>query len=111
MKPTKPTKRVNKYRIHLASHGSLSGWRYASAQAFPSVLNGSCIPMDPLTEQRRIAEVLDQAEALRARRRAALVQLDTLWSADLLRHAPLFHPIPYEIPRSEGSASSISLIG
>ena len=36
------------------------------------------IPLPPLTEQRRIAEVLDRAEALRAKRRAALAQLDTL---------------------------------
>ncbi len=32
----------------------------------------------PMAEQRRIAEVLDRAEALRAKRRAALSQLDTL---------------------------------
>jgi type I restriction enzyme S subunit len=32
----------------------------------------------PLAEQRRIAEVLDRAEALRAKRRAALAQLDSL---------------------------------
>jgi type I restriction enzyme S subunit len=32
----------------------------------------------PLAEQRRIAEVLDRAEALRAKRRAALAQLDFL---------------------------------
>jgi type I restriction enzyme S subunit len=36
------------------------------------------IPLPPLPEQRRIAEVLDRAEALRAKRRAALAQLDTL---------------------------------
>jgi type I restriction enzyme, S subunit len=36
------------------------------------------IPVLPLPEQRRIAEVLDRAEALRAKRRAALAQLDTL---------------------------------
>lgn len=36
------------------------------------------LPLPPLPEQRRIAEVLDQAEALRAKRRAALAQLDTL---------------------------------
>ena len=36
------------------------------------------IPLPPLPEQRRIAEVLDRAEALRAKRRAALVQLDSL---------------------------------
>lgn len=36
------------------------------------------LPLPPLPEQRRIADVLDRAEALRANRRAALAQLDTL---------------------------------
>ncbi len=36
------------------------------------------IPLPPLAEQRRIAEVLDRAEALRAQRRAALAHLDSL---------------------------------
>jgi len=36
------------------------------------------IPLPPLAEQRRIAEVLDRAEALRAKRRAALAHLDSL---------------------------------
>ncbi|QDU26533.1 Type-1 restriction enzyme EcoKI specificity protein [Anatilimnocola aggregata] len=36
------------------------------------------IVLPPLAEQRRIAEVLDRAEALRAKRRAALAQLDSL---------------------------------
>jgi type I restriction enzyme S subunit len=39
------------------------------------------IPLPPLPEQRRIAEVLDQGEALRAKRRAALAQLDVLTQA------------------------------
>lgn len=36
------------------------------------------LPLPPLREQRRIAEVLDRAEALRAKRRAFLTQLDSL---------------------------------
>jgi type I restriction enzyme, S subunit len=43
-----------------------------------STLKALRIPLPPLPEQRRIAEVLDRAEALRAKRRAALAQLDTL---------------------------------
>lgn len=34
--------------------------------------------LPPLAEQRRIAEVLDRAEVLRAKRRAVLAQLDSL---------------------------------
>ncbi len=44
-------------------------------------LLGLQIPLPPLPEQRRIAEVLDQADALRAKRRACLVQLDALIQA------------------------------
>jgi type I restriction enzyme S subunit len=36
------------------------------------------IPLPPMSEQRRIAKVLDRAEALRTKRRAALAQLDLL---------------------------------
>lgn len=41
-------------------------------------LAGLEIPLLPLTEQLRIAEVLDKIEELRVKRRAALAQLDTL---------------------------------
>lgn len=42
------------------------------------------IPFPPLAEQRRIAAILDQAETLRAQRRAAIAQLDSLGQAIFL---------------------------
>ena len=59
---------------------------YANSQAAganlprlsPTTLAQFEIPLPPLAEQRRIAEVLDRAEALRTKRRAALAQLDAL---------------------------------
>lgn len=36
------------------------------------------VPLPPLAEQQRIASILDRADALRAKRRAALAQFDTL---------------------------------
>jgi len=54
----------------------------ATGASYPAVSDriifDSRIPLPPLAEQRRIAEVLDRAEALRAKRRAALAQLDSL---------------------------------
>lgn len=41
-------------------------------------LKGLVIPLPPLPEQRRIADILDQAAAVRANRRAAVALLDSL---------------------------------
>lgn len=43
-----------------------------------STLKTLKIPLPSIADQRRIADVLDRAEALRAKRRAALAQLDSL---------------------------------
>ncbi len=50
----------------------------------PRALEDLKVPLPPLPEQRRIAEVLDRAEALRAKRRAAIAQLDILPQAIFL---------------------------
>jgi type I restriction enzyme, S subunit len=52
-------------------HGVKAGLNFDDIRSFR-------IPTPPLPEQRRIAEVLDRAEALRAKRSAALALLDTL---------------------------------
>lgn len=44
----------------------------------PTVLRSFPIPLPPLAEQRRIASILDHADALRAKRRHTLNLLDTL---------------------------------
>jgi type I restriction enzyme S subunit len=50
----------------------------------PRVLLEFPIPLPPLDEQRRIAAILDQAEELRAKRRAAIALLDQLPQAIFL---------------------------
>lgn len=42
------------------------------------------IPLPPLTEQRRIADILDRTDLLRVKRRTALTQLDSLTQAIFL---------------------------
>ena len=77
---------------------------YAQRQMRSSVVTGTIsnlslsqlgkleVPLPPLLEQRRIAEILVRAEALRAKRRATLAQLDALTRSIFL---DLFgNPIP-----------------
>lgn len=45
---------------------------------YPKDVARFCVPLPPLDEQRRIAGILDAADALRRRRREALALLDTL---------------------------------
>lgn len=56
--------------------------RKATGASYPAVsdriVRESLIPLPPLPEQRRIAAILDKADALRAKRREAIAKLDQL---------------------------------
>ena len=56
------------------------------------------IPIPPLAEQKRIAGILDAADALRAKRREALAQLDTLLQSTFLDMFgdPVTNPMGWE---------------
>ena len=56
------------------------------------------IPLPPLAEQKRIAGILDAADALRAKRREALAQLDTLLQSTFLDMFgdPVSNPMGWE---------------
>ena len=53
----------------------------AQANINLSILRAHSVPLPPMEEQRRIATMLDAAEALRAKRREALTKLDDLTPA------------------------------
>lgn len=72
------------YLLHYFRHQALSG-EFASAARGVGIRHlGSDalakwkVPLPPLAEQRRVAEVLDQADALRAKRLKALAEIDDL---------------------------------
>lgn len=64
--------------FHAQFMSTVSGVGGSLLRARPAHVARIKIPLPPLREQRRIAEILDRADALRAKRRAALAQLDTL---------------------------------
>jgi type I restriction enzyme S subunit len=78
--------------LRWAIQGSHAVRRIIDAQARGAIMRGLNsaiirslpIPLPPLDDQLRIAEILDKADALRAKRRAALAQLDTLTQSTFL---------------------------
>ena len=66
------------------------------------------IPLPPLAKQKQIAEILDAADALRAKRREALVQLDTLLQSTFLDMFgdPVTNPMGWEIVAFESIGNS-----
>ena len=65
----------------------------------PSHLKRLRISLPPLAEQKRIAAILDAADALRAKRREALAQLDTLLQSTFLDMFgdPVINPMGWEV--------------
>ena len=77
----------------------------ATGANYPAVsdakVKASKIPLPPLGEQKRIAGILDAADALRAKRREALVQLDSLLQSTFLDMFgdPVTNPMGWEVQR------------
>jgi type I restriction enzyme S subunit len=70
--------------FHAEFMRTVSGVGGSLLRARPAYVAKINIPLPPLPEQRRVAEILDKADALRAKRRAALAKLDTLTQATFL---------------------------
>lgn len=79
-----PSNRVDaEYLFHFLD--SVDLYRFAQSTTVPSLRKSELaqipIPLPPIEEQRRIAAVLDAADALRAKRRMAIAKLDSLTQA------------------------------
>lgn len=70
--------------FHAQFMSTVSGVGGSLLRARPAHVANIEIPLPPLPEQRRIAEVLDLADVLRAKRRAALTHLEGLTHAIFL---------------------------
>ena len=77
----------------------------ATGANYPAVsdtkVKASKIPLPSLAEQKRIARVLDAVDALRAKRREALAQLDTLLNSTFLDMFgdPVTNPMGWKVAR------------
>lgn len=89
-------------QIRAKSHGAIM------AGFNSSLLKSLRIPLPPLAEQKRIARILDATDALRAMRREALAQLDTLLQATFLDMFgdPVTNPMGWDVVAFESIGSS-----
>lgn len=77
---------LQRFMQHAASRGVFrQGGNQSTIAHFPAVrLRALAVPLPPLPEQKRIAAILDAADALRAKRRESIEQLDSLIQATFL---------------------------
>ncbi len=68
------------------------------------------IPLPPLTQQKRIASILDAADALRAKRREAVAQLDVLLQSTFLTlfGDPVENPMGWNVGRVGNIACKVT---
>ncbi len=85
-----------KYLFYALSAINLPNAGYSRHYKF---LKKTVIPLPPLAEQKRIAGILDAADSLRAKRREALAQLDTLLQSTFLDMFgdPVTNPMGWEV--------------
>ena len=78
---------------------TVSGVGGSLLRARPAEVFKIQIPLPPLAEQKRIAGILDAADALRAKRREALAELDTLLQSTFLDMFgdPVTNPMGWEV--------------
>ena len=85
--------------FHSAFMRTVSGVGGSLLRARPAEVFKIQIPLPPLAEQKRIAGILDAADAVRAKRHQALAQLDTLLQSTFLDMFgdPVTNPKGWEI--------------
>jgi type I restriction enzyme S subunit len=96
--------------FHVQFMSTVSGVGGSLLRARPTHVGRIKLCLPPLPEQRRIAEILDKADALRAKRRAALAKLDTLTQSIFLDMFgdPATNPKGWPVRRIEDVAEIIS---
>ena len=89
-----------RYLVRVLENYDVTPWITGSTRAKLTKAGASKIqiPLPPLAEQKRIARILDAADALRAKRREALAQLDTLLQSTFLDMFgdPVTNPMAWE---------------
>ena len=89
--------------FHSAFMRTVSGVGGSLLRARPAEVFKIQIRLPPLAEQKRIADILDAADALRAKRREAIAQLDTLLQSTFLDMFgdPVVNPMGWHVARLE----------
>lgn len=102
-----------RYLLRVLENYDVTPWITGSTRAklTKAGASGIQIPLPPLAEQKRIAAILDAADALRTKRREALAQLDALLQSTFLTlfGDPAENPMGW-LKRSVGEAISDGFI-